>query len=361
VNYDLTEEQESVRDLAARIFGDRATADRVKEIEAGEERVDRALWSELANAGLLGVCLPESAGGAGLDLLTLVLLLEQQGRRVAPVPLLPVITAARALADGGADVANVIAGESFVAPAIWEAHAADPYRPTTTAVDSYLTGFKPSVMGAHVADRLVVTARDGVYVVDPTADGVTLERAIATSREVVTHVRLEGAPAERIGDVDALHRLVDAFTLGLCALTIGVCEEANAQAAEYTSNRHQFGKPLSAFQGTAHKAADSYIDTEALRVVTWQAAWRMDEGRDDPVPPVAGSPARAALLAAKWHATEAGHFVTHRTQHLHGGMGADIDYPVHRYFQWGKQLAVTLGGATETLARLGDVLVGASA
>jgi acyl-CoA dehydrogenase len=352
VNYDLTEEQESVRDLAARIFGDRATADRVKEIEAGEERVDRALWSELANAGLLGVCLPESAGGAGLDLMTLVLLLEQQGRRVAPVPLLPVIAAAMSLADASADVGDVIAGESFVAPAIWEAHAADPFRPTTTAVDSCLTGNKPSVMGAHVADRLVVTARDGVYAVDPRGDGVTLERAIATSREVVTHVRLEGAPAERIGDVDALHRLVDVFTLGLCALTIGVCEEANAQAAEYTSNRHQFGKPLSAFQGTAHKAADSYIDTEALRVVTWQAAWRMDQGRDD---------AEIALLAAKWHATEAGHLVTHRTQHLHGGMGADIDYPVHRYFQWGKQLAVTLGGATETLARLGDVLVGAHA
>jgi acyl-CoA dehydrogenase len=266
--------------------------------------------------------------------------------------LLPVIAAAMSLADASADVGDVIAGESFVAPAIWEAHAADPFRPTTTAVDSCLTGNKPSVMGAHVADRLVVTARDGVYAVDPRGDGVTLERAIATSREVVTHVRLEGAPAERIGDVDALHRLVDVFTLGLCALTIGVCEEANAQAAEYTSNRHQFGKPLSAFQGTAHKAADSYIDTEALRVVTWQAAWRMDQGRDD---------AEIALLAAKWHATEAGHHVTHRTQHLHGGMGADIDYPVHRYFQWGKQLAVTLGGATETLARLGDVLVGASA
>lgn len=351
MNFDLTEEQESVRDLASRIFGDRATVGRIKEIEAGEERVDRALWASLADAGLLGLTVPESAGGAGLDLVVLVLLLEQQGRRVAPVPLLPTIAAVMALAEAGQDVSGVLAGDSFVAPAIWEAGGADPYRPTTTSADGRLTGVKPSVMGAHVADRLVVTANDGLYAVDPTAEGVTLDRALATSREVVTHIRLDGARGERLGGIDAARRLVDVFTLGLCALTIGVCEEANAQAADYTSNRLQFGKPLSAFQGTAHKAADSYIDTEALRVVTWQAAWRMDEVRDD---------ARPALLAAKWHATEAGHLVTHRVQHLHGGIGADIDYPVHRYFFWGKQLAVTLGGPTETLARLGDVLVGAA-
>ena len=352
MNYDLGDELESVRDLAGRIFGDRATVERIKEVEAGEERVDRALWASLADAGLLGLTVPEPVGGAGLGLMALVLLLEQQGRRVAPVPLLPTIAAAMALADAGQDVGAVLAGESFAAPAIWEAGGADPYRPTTTAVDGRLTGVKPSVMGAHVADRLVVTADDGLYAVDPAAAGVTLERATATTREVVTHVRLDGAAGVRLGGLDAVRRLVDVFTLGLCALTIGVCEEANAQAAEYTSNRHQFGKPLSTFQGTAHKAADSYIDTEALRVVTWQAAWRLDEGRDDAGP---------ALLTAKWHATEAGHLVTHRTQHLHGGMGADVDYPVHRYFFWGKQLAVTLGGPTETLARLGDVLVGAGA
>lgn len=351
MNFDLTEEQESVRDLAARIFGDRVTPERVKEVEAGEDRVDRALWADLARAGLLGLSAPEAAGGAGLGHMELVLLLEQQGRRVAPVPLLPTVAGAIVLGEAGRDVTPIVGGETFVAPAIWEAGGADPYRPATTAVDGCVTGSKPSVSGAHVAGELLVTTNDGVYAVDAAADGVTLERANATTREVVTHTRLDGAPGERIGGLDAVGRLVDLYTLGLCALTLGVCEEANAQAAGYTSTREQFGKPLSTFQGTAHKAADSYIDTEALRVVTWQAAWRMDERRED---------APQALLAAKWHATEAGHLVTHRVQHLHGGIGADVDYPIHRYFLWGKQLAVTLGGPTETLARLGDLLVGAA-
>jgi acyl-CoA dehydrogenase len=77
-----------------------------------------------------------------------------------------------------------------------------------------------------------------------------------------------------------------------------------------------------------------------------QAAWRLDEGRD----------AREEVLVAKWWAAEAGHRVVHITQHLHGGIGADVDYPVHRYFLWGKQIEVALGGAGETLSRLGAAL-----
>ena len=135
-----------------------------------------------------------------------------------------------------------------------------------------------------------------------------------------------------------------------CArLQIGVCEAATAQAAEYTSNRQQFGKPLSTFQGVQLRAADAFIDTEAIRVTTLQAAWKLDEGLD----------ASSDVLVAKWWASEAGQHAVHNTQHLHGGMGADIDYPVHRYFLWGKQIEDTLGGASATLARLGQVLAGA--
>lgn len=349
MNFDFTEEAQSVQELAARIFGERATPERVKDVEASAERIDRSLWNDLAGAGLLGVLVPEAAGGAGLGPLELVLLCEQQGRRVAPVPLLAGLVGAAALAEGGRDVSAVVTGESFVAVAAWEAGAADPYRPTTAVDGGRLTGTKLGVEAAHVADVLVVTAADGVYAVDPRAEGVTVETGEATNRQLVSVVTLDGAPGERLGGDDARTALVDRLVLGWCGTVVGVCEGANAQAAAYTSTRHQFGKPLSTFQGVAHKAADSYIDTEALRVVTWQAAWQLAEGRD----------ARAALLAAKWHAAEAGHLVTHRTQHLHGGIGADVDYPVHRWFQWGKQLAMTLGGASETLARLGDVLVGA--
>jgi acyl-CoA dehydrogenase len=124
---------------------------------------------------------------------------------------------------------------------------------------------------------------------------------------------------------------------------VGVAEEATSLAAAYTSQRIQFGKPLSVFQGVALKAADAYIDTEAMRATLWQAAWRLSEGDD----------AVMEVEVAKWWASEGGQHVVHITQHLHGGLGADIDYPVHRYFLWGKQIEVMLGGATQQLARLG--------
>jgi len=130
-----------------------------------------------------------------------------------------------------------------------------------------------------------------------------------------------------------------------------VCEAAIKMAAEYTSERVQFGKPLSAFQGAEIRAADAFIDTEAIRVTMLQAAWKLDTGRE----------ASSDVLVAKWWASEAGQRVVHNVQHLHGGMGADIDYPVHRYFLWGKQIEDMLGGASATLHRLGRRLAEANA
>ena len=117
--------------------------------------------------------------------------------------------------------------------------------------------------------------------------------------------------------------------------------------AAYTSSREQFGKPLSTFQSVALKAADAYLDTTAIQSAARQAAWSLDAGAD----------ATLAVLTAAWWAAEGGQHCVHLTQHLHGGMGADITYPVHRYFLWGKQIELLLGGASALLAELGDVLV----
>jgi acyl-CoA dehydrogenase len=363
VNFELSEEQEAVRDLAEQIFSGSVDVERVKEIEASEDRIDRALWGELADANLLGIALPEEHGGSGLGVTEACLVLEQQGRVVAPVPYwATVLCGALPLAAFGrpaqqaAWLPGVIAGDVILTAALAEAGVNDPLAPQAAAVpdgDGWrISGFKPSVPAAHLASRVLVPAStpDGVdvFLVDPAGPGVTLERAVTTNREIVGHLTLDGAAAERLGDGSTdgervLGALVDRALLGLCALQVGVCESAMHQAAEYTSQRIQFGKPLSAFQGSQIRAADGYIDTEAIRVTMLQAAWRLDTGRD----------ASSAVLVAKWWASEGGQRVVHHVQHLHGGMGADIEYPVHRYFLWGKQIEDTLGGASATLERLG--------
>jgi len=370
MDFGLSEEQEAVRGLAEQIFQGSVTVERVKEVEAGDERVDRDLWKALADANLLGISLPESSGGSGLGFTEVTLVLEQQGRVVAPVPYwATVVCGALPIAEHGSKdqqerwLPGVVTGEVILSSALAEIGVNDPLSPQVQATQDgansegggwMLTGRKVAVPAGHVADAILVPASttDGVavFLVETNAKGVTREAAVTTDRSKVAHVDFASTPAEPLGAVADGERIVrwmlDRALLGLCAIQIGVCEEAVRMAAEYTNQREQFGVPLSTFQGAQIRAADAYIDTEAIRVTTQQAAWKMDVGQD----------ASTDVLVAKWWASDAGQHAVHQTQHLHGGMGADIDYPVHRYFLWGKQIEDTLGGATATLARLGAEL-----
>ena len=363
MDFSFDESQETVRDLASQIFTGHADVGRVREVERSDDRFDRALWAELAKANLLGIALPEEDGGSGLGMTELCLVLEQQGRRVAPVPLLWTQVAALALASfAAADVRarwlpGVIAGNVVLTVALSEGGAGDPRDPSVSvSPDGSLHGSKPSVPWAHVAQRVLVPARSGsdlvVALVDPHGPGVTAEVGEATDRQLLSHLTFDGAHGEVIAGPSSgaavIEWMLERALTGLAAIQLGVAAEAIAKAADYTSNRLQFGKPLSSFQSTSARAADAYIDTEAMRATLWQAAWRLDSGLD----------ASMAVEVAMWWASEAGQRVVHATQHLHGGMGADIDYPIHRYFLWGKQIEATLGGGSAHLARIGTALAG---
>ena len=148
----------------------------------------------------------------------------------------------------------------------------------------------------------------------------------------------------RAGDSpEILAYTLDRVRVAIAATVLGCCVRATEMMADYTSQREQFGRPLSHNQAVTQRGADCHIHTDAIRLVLWQAAWRLD----------AGLPASDAVRVAKWWSAEMGQRVVHDVQHLHGGMGADVDYPVHRYFLWVKQLENTLGGGSAQLAALG--------
>ena len=108
----------------------------------------------------------------------------------------------------------------------------------------------------------------------------------------------------------------------------------------------QFGRPIGSFQAVAQRLADAYIDVEAVRLTMWQAAWRL----------AAGLPAETEVATAKFWAADAGHRVAHAAVHVHGGVGIDIDHPLHRYFVAAKRAEFELGGATAQLRRIGAAL-----
>ncbi|MDA8275781.1 MAG: acyl-CoA/acyl-ACP dehydrogenase [Actinomycetota bacterium] len=375
MDFTLTEAQEAVRQAAAAVFDGSATPERVREVEATPERFDRVLWDQLARADLLGVAVPARHGGGGLGMVELALVLAAQGRCVAPVPLwATAVLGAQPLDRFGSDtlagelLAGVADGTVVLTAALADV-AADcaaggPGRPAVRAERTgsgvRLTGRALAVPAAHVADAVLVPAAlgDGVVVgvVDPTGPGVRLERAETTDRGVHPHLHLDDVfvDAERLlaeGDpgrgAEVLAWALDRARVGLSALQLGVAEGALARTAAYLNERVQFGRPLATFQGVKLRAADAAIGTDVLRVTMLQAAWRLDAGLD----------ARRAVSVAAWFARDTGQRVVHATQHLHGGMGADVDYPVHRYFLWGKQVELLLGSPGAELAALGRQLV----
>jgi alkylation response protein AidB-like acyl-CoA dehydrogenase len=368
MDFAFTEEQEAVRDLARQILEGRSTHERLKELEAADEEIDRRTWAELASANLLGIAVPERHGGSGLGFLELCLLLEAVGRTVARVPVLPtLVMGALPLAELGTEAQRsrwlppVVAGDAVLSAALVEV-GADPQRPTTTARRDgegwRLDGVKVCVPAGLSADAVLVpaaTAEDavGVFVVEPSTEGVSRARQDTTTGIPEARLELDGA---RVGEADVLGDpgagssivawLLERTTAALCATAVGVCETALRMTAEYTKTREQFDKVIATFQAVGQRAADAYIDTEAVRLTAWQAAWRLSEGL----------PAAAEVAVAKFWAAEGGQRVVHAAQHLHGGIGVDRDYPLHRYFLWAKHLELTLGGATPSLLRLGSIL-----
>lgn len=352
------EETQSVRTLAARIIADQAGI-------SGEEAEGR-LHRALGQAGLLGVHLPAGYGGSDLGVTAVAAVLEEQGRASAAAPLWPVYAASYAVARFGpaelrqAWLPGVAAGTPALTVALEEFGPGDPAAPATTVTATAegwaLTGTKAAVPALGERGAVVVSANGAegpaLFLVEAGGPGVTWEPTLSTDTAPTANLVLDGAPGLRLGAADALRETLHVAALGVCATQLGVMQGALRLAADHVSERHQFGRPLATFQAVQHKLADCYIDVEATRVSLWQALSDVTEGSER---------ALTSVPVAQWWAARTGLDVVHRTQHLHGGTGVDLDYPAHRFFLWARQLAGTLGSEHVTLGRLGDLIAAGSA
>jgi 3-oxocholest-4-en-26-oyl-CoA dehydrogenase beta subunit len=371
MDFTFTEEQETISKLARELFERRATPERLTELEAGESRYDAALWKELASVDLLGTALPESVGGNGGGFLELGVLLAEVGWSVAPVPAYPtLLLGADPIARHGTPeqqrrfLPGVIEGTRILSAGLQEPGRSDATIPTKTPVTSArrdganwrLDGTKELVPAAQLADTVLIPASVddgtvGLFLLATDAYGVDVRPVATTTREPHADVFLDGAIVSAVDRLEGPGALVGSLytraLVGLCAIQLGVSERALRMAAEYTCGREQFGRPIGSFQAVQQRMADGFIDVEAIRWTTWHAAWLIAEGR------APDQAARAARIAKFW-AAEAGARVAATTQHVHGGIGIDTTYPLHRYFLWAKQNELTLGSASQQLAHLGS-------
>jgi alkylation response protein AidB-like acyl-CoA dehydrogenase len=367
MDFNLTEDQNAIKDVVDRIFADLCTDDRIRKEYDAARPLHRELWQQLAEAGVLGASLPEAVGGAGLSFAETCLLLEAQGRSVAPVPLLETVVEnalplARHARSDAVDtlLGAVCRGEAIIAPV-------RPYRglqeKTPLSVKSsgdqwLLNGSSASTPWAPLATHYLVSARDtggrDLLLLAP-ADMANMRRVdqtlIGGGCAAILHFDNATLPVAALlasGDTaTAFLATREQLTMtGLAAQQVGVLEEGLKRTAAYDNERKQFGRPLSSFQAVAHQAADAYMEIEALRGVYWRALDDIDAGRD----------AGLSAHAAKYWLCRAGHRVAHTVMHLHGGMGQDLEYPIHRFFTWAKKNERYLGSATDHSRSIGELI-----
>lgn len=371
MDFRFSEEQQAAVEAALAVFGGVAP-DSVPSpsLVAGAvaDDFDRVLWERLAGADLLSLLLDEEFGGAGLDAIALCLVLRESAKVLARVPLLESCAAMAAVqAYGDEELRGEVlrragTGELVLTVA---AHGRTGHDPAELAVTAgrdgdlwILDGTQTAVPWAHNADFVLVPARTSadrnvLALVPRSHEGVVLGEQISTAGERLGELRLDSVrlPDRYVLDADgAWPWLRDLLTVGTCALALGLGTAVLGMTSDYTGKREQFGHPLATFQAVAVQAADRYIDLRAMEVTLWQAAWRISTGAGGALP-VSGD-----VAVAKIWASEGVRRVVQTAQHLHGGFGADTDYPLHRFHAWAKYLELSLGPAAAHEEALGDLL-----
>jgi len=377
MNFGFSDEQELLRATARKFFENECTSTFVRERMAEPAGVTDAFWTKLAEQGWLGLVYPEDYGGTGLGFVDLTVLMEEMGRASMPGPFFStVLLGGLTILEAGSAaqkkewLAKVAAGQAKLALAWTEPNARwDAAGVTVTAREAggafTLSGTKLFVLDAHLADAIVVVARtreaarpeDGItlFLVPRTAAGVdvkllpTMDQTRKQCEVTLKDVRV---PADAIvGSKDAgwvpLQRVIDRATVGLAAEMCGGAQRVLDMTTEYAKIRIAFGRPIGAYQGVKHRAADMLVEVENAKSLTYYAAWAVDE--NSPEAPLAVSMAKAYVSDAFRRIAGAG-------IQLHGGIGFTWEHDLHLYFKRAKNSEFTFGDATYHRERVAQLI-----
>jgi alkylation response protein AidB-like acyl-CoA dehydrogenase len=359
MDFELTEDQRAIAQMASNVFTDYCTDERLRNADLNGQPFMQSLWDLCVETGLHALAIPEAQDGSGLGMTELMLVLEAQGRALGQVPLWRHQLAAATLAHFA---------DATLMP--WVRDAANGRSLLTLSVDSLsaargielaarrtgngwtLNGRVAAVPLAEQSQAtLLPVATEGapqLVWVPLTARGVSHVPGVMNHGEAIADLHFEEVfiEAQQLLPAAALNWLEPRATAALASLQLGVSAEQIRRTVEYVAERKQFERSIGSFQAVQMSMADAHVALEALRSALWQLCYRLD----------AGLPAPSEALATAWLACEAGHLIGHNAQHVHGGIGVDLTYPMHRFLYWSRALGCALGGSAASLERLGDWL-----
>jgi alkylation response protein AidB-like acyl-CoA dehydrogenase len=357
MQFGLSETQESLRNSAHEFFAGECPSAEMRRLIETDTAYDDALWSKLTQQGYTGIMFPEEYGGIGLGKVELLLLMEEAGRALLPGPFFStvvlagcVLEAVGTLAHKKKYLAPICRGEARSTVALVEADASwNPRDINLTAKDGKLSGEKLFVSDAAIADFIVVVARNGVFVVDSKARGLTISPMAAMDLTRKLYVlEFRNTPAEEIGVTANLSRAFDIATAAVAAELVGGMQRTLDITVEYAKTRKQFGKAIGTFQAVQHQCADMYLETESSRSAVYYAGWALEENSPD---------AALAVSIAKMYASDAARTVGNRGIQIHGGMGFTWENDLHLYYRRAKASETAFGDATFHRERIASMVI----
>lgn len=374
MNFSYNENQLEIKQLAEKIFSELANDERQKLVDASGSRFDPELWQQLAESGLLGIAIDDSYGGMGFNFESLCLLIEEAGRYVAPVPVIhTLVSAAMPIQRYASDVikeqylGSIANGKTIVTAALTNDNSLTATQ--SSDADWIIDGHVSCVPYAAYAQAVLLcaTSEQGLVIFLVNPDAGTEKGTIKLSEQQSTacepwsqlHLNQHHVVAEQIiasGDSAAeCWAWMQQITIAAqCAMATGLSDKMLRMTAGYTSQREQFGRPVATFQAVGQRAADGFIDIECLRLCTQEAISLLSQTVDTSIKSVTNE---AVTVANIW-CGDICHRLSQSSQHLHGGIGVDRDYPLHRYCLWAKQLELSLGSSASSLEQLGDQIAG---
>ena len=328
MNFDFSDDQQAIKRTAKDFLAARFTAERVRELAEGG-RYDDDAWKEICELGWPGIFIGEEHGGQGLGIVELVILMEELGYALAPLPFLSSVAAGLALEHAGSDEQR----------ARWLPGIASGELRATAGLAA--NGEARLVPDAEGAELIVLLSRDGGKLLEAgQAEVESIETIDATRR--FAHVRADGGEP-LTGDAGAA---LDRIAAALSAELTGVAQRTMEMAVDYARERKQFGRPIGAYQAVAHRCAQMLLETEGARSASYYAAWTADAEPES-------LPAAAAM--AKAYASDAAWRVTASSLQVHGGIGFTWEHDLHFFLKRAKAGGLLYGSAREHRDRLADI------
>ena len=378
LDLDFTQEQDMLRDMVRGLCTELSPLERVRELEDDPDGIARDLWQRLGELGVCGLMVPESVGGAGMSLLDGVVVYEELGRSLAPVPhFVSCVLSAAAISEAGspaqhAELLGGIASGETIATVGW-LEPGGGYKPRGVQLaarangDGFvLDGSKEHVQFAAAADLIVVLARSGdrdtdidLFVVEADASGLSLDQRMSISSDTQYLATLDGVPVPtgaRLGGADAAvgagweawQRAMHAGAILAAAQAVGGASAALEMTVEYAKERRQFNKALAEFQAISHYLADARTALDGAQLLVYEAAWAHSTGRStDRLAPM------AKLFACRTYRD-----ITAMCQQVFGGIGFTVEYDIQLYFRRAKQLQLSWWDQATCEDRIADAVLG---